>query len=211
MALETRDLDYVELREASPTELAQVIRDASELIDQSKGRIEEIRGRSFLRKLFRNNTRDLANAMCDQNEAMRLFMKILQTVAWINMNNTVVLGQLWENLNELADQGRGFQNEYMEMATSYVAATYASAVTFNKQFADMEQRLTDQENVSQSHATKLSQIEQQVAQIGQCTLALQRRLDLEHSRVDRIKRVCIVSAFISICLGAIIVAALAMS
>lgn len=141
-------IDEAKLRASCPGDVAQMIIEASELVEKSRQSAQEISNRGVLKSIISNNTRDLATAMLDQNRAMSLFLKMLQTTIWINLNNTVVLASINEELNK-QEKARGvYQNEYLEVAKNFLSQAYASAVAFKEQF---DQLFT----MSDQHSTEL--------------------------------------------------------
>ncbi|MEA5082015.1 hypothetical protein SDC9_59482 [bioreactor metagenome] len=129
-----------ELR-TNPKKIAAIIKEMSESIDDCKDDLCEIKNRGLLKRMTNNNTRDLASVMLKQNEAIGVFMNIIQAIIVLNLQNTFMLGQIQQELANLSETTGGFSNEYLDMAKEMLDESYQVALNSNKKIDLLEEKV----------------------------------------------------------------------
>lgn len=122
--------------ESNPKIIGENLRQLAVALQETKGDLESIKGRSFWKKITSNNTRDLAEAMLRQNDSISAFLVIVQSIVFLSMNNTVVLGGVMETLSKVEETNETRDNQYIALAKDYLGEALKSA----KRISDNERR-----------------------------------------------------------------------
>ena len=112
---------------ANPRGVGQELIKLTKELKEHKNNISEIKNRTLVKRLFANNTKDLANSMISQAEIMSSFMDLLKNITGMCMYNVVALTKLYDTLNEeskVVDQYGNVinevTNEFLVLAQSHV-------------------------------------------------------------------------------------------
>ena len=124
-----------------PKKIAAVIKEVSESIDNCKDDLCEIKNRGLFKRVMNNNVRDLASVMLKQNEAIGVFMNIIQAIIVLNLQNTFMLGQIQQELANLSEAPGSFSNEYLDMAKEMIDESYQVALNSNKKIDLLEEKV----------------------------------------------------------------------
>ena len=124
-----------------PKKIAAVIKEVSESIDNCKDDLCEIKNRGLFKRVMNNNVRDLASVMLKQNEAIGVFMNIIQAIIVLNLQNTFMLGQIQQELANLSETPGSFSNEYLDMAKEMIDESYQVALNSNKKIDLLEEKV----------------------------------------------------------------------
>jgi hypothetical protein len=122
-----------ELR-SNPNKLANLIVQISTEINECRNDLSALKERSFWKRTFSNNTRDLADSMIKQNDSISTFINIMQVLIGFNLHNAVVLGGLYQELSNVSGNILLTENEYFNLAKDYISETLTAAQKTNKKF-----------------------------------------------------------------------------
>lgn len=128
---------------SNPKELAKTIVTLSKDIEECRNNLTSIKDRSFWKRTFSNNTRDLADSLIKQNDTISTFMNIVQVLIGFNLHNAVVLGGLYEELNNVSGQTKVSNNEYFQLAQDYIGETLIVAKKTNKKFDEFDSSISN--------------------------------------------------------------------
>lgn len=116
-----------------PKKLGEMIVALAEDIESCKDDLTELKERNVFKKLFSNNTRDLADSMLKQQDTISMFLTIVQSLIVLNFSNTAVLAGIHDEIAK-HEKGRGdFSNSYLNMAKEYLAQSIESAKRINEE------------------------------------------------------------------------------
>ena len=177
----------------SPKRAAEAVFDLSRQvqdIERCKGDAEQLRNRNWFRRMFSNNTRDIAEILLGLNNTMSAFLSIVQALIAFNMFNTTRLATLYNTLLKCEKQGKGFQGEHLEFAKAYVEQAYATAKQFRKWRTDQDacldtikQQLLQRaeyekrkDSLDQQQSQKLDELGRSVTAVEDQLASLERRL-----------------------------------
>ena len=105
----------------NPQKVGELIFQLAEDIEACKKNLSGIMNRDFFKRVCSNNTCDLEDAMLKQNDTITLFVNIVQSLILLNLNNTVILTGIQDELTK-HQKGRGnLSNKYIEIAKEYIA------------------------------------------------------------------------------------------
>ena len=129
-----------ELR-TDPKKIAAIIKEVSESIYECRGDLCEIKKRGYIGRIMNNNVGDLASVMLKQNDAIGVFMNIIQAIIVLNLQNTFMLGQIQQELANLSEVPGSFSNEYLDMAKEMIDESYQVALNSNKKMDLLEEKV----------------------------------------------------------------------
>ena len=121
-----------------PKTISDLITKIAEEIEECKDDLMEIKNRSFWKKMFSSNTRDLADAILKQNDTISVFLNIVQALIMFNMHNLVLLSEIQNELCKHEESKGDFQNKYINMAKEFITESYNSAVTYKNKIEKQE-------------------------------------------------------------------------
>jgi hypothetical protein len=136
-----------------PKELGEIIVELATAIESCKDDLQKIRERSIWRRLFANNTRDVADVLIKQNDTISLFLHIVQALTILNVNNSAVLAGIQEQLCRFQDKRGTFTSKYLQMASDYISAALAAARRVADQLDRHSAQLDGLHSDLQSHKT----------------------------------------------------------
>lgn len=113
--------------ENNPEIIAENIKLLAIALKETKGNLEEIKGRGFWKKITCNNTKDLAEALLKQNDSISAFLTIIQGILFLSMNNVAVLGAIMDSLTKAETANELRDNEYATMAREYLGEALKTA------------------------------------------------------------------------------------
>lgn len=116
-----------------PKQLANMIVDLAKEIEACKDDLKQIRERNVFKRIFSNNSRDVAEVLIRQNDSMSLFLQIVQALTFLNFYNTAVLGGIQEQLCRFQNKRGEFTSKYLQMANEYISEALTSARGINDQ------------------------------------------------------------------------------
>jgi len=126
----------------NPTKLGELIFQLADDIESCKEDLSTIKNRGWFDRMCSNNTRDLADAMIKQNDTISLFLSIVQSLIVLNLNNTVILAGIQDELTK-QETGRGdFSNKYVAMAKDYLTQSITSAKKLIDKLDSHENRIS---------------------------------------------------------------------
>ena len=173
-----------ELRK-NPNAIANAIATLAEDIETCKGDLTKIKHRSIFKKIFKNNIRDLADAMIKQNDTISTFLNIIQSLIFINVNNIIMLGGIMEKL-KMHEKARGLSgNKYINLAKEYLIESISAAQKTNKKLIDNESNIIDIKNKI-IEKNKLD--EEQSRLINKLERDLSRKNNLDDDQTQKIKQ-----------------------
>ncbi len=111
----------------NPKKIADMIVDLSKEIKECKEDLSQIKERGFFKKLFTNNVRDLSEVMIKQNDSISLFLNIVQSLIFLNMNNLIVIAGIQKALFKHEEKDSLKENEYYNIACEYIETAVDSA------------------------------------------------------------------------------------
>ena len=88
---------------ANPEAFSLLIKAVDSNLSLSKGNTESIRDRSFFKKVFSNNIKDLADVLFQQNQTLAAIFVMSQIQSMSGAASAKLLGQLLENSKDEAD------------------------------------------------------------------------------------------------------------
>jgi DNA repair exonuclease SbcCD ATPase subunit len=127
----------------NPEEIAEAIHQLAVDIEECKDNLEGIRDRKIFKRIFNNNTRDLAEAMISQNDTISTFLNIVQALILLNLNNCAILAAVMDKLNSFQDSTSDSGNRYLAMAKDYIRESIEASKTTNKKFDTLQQNIED--------------------------------------------------------------------
>jgi hypothetical protein len=113
--------------ETNPAVIGESIAQLALSIEDTKSGLSSIQDRGFWKRLTSNNTRDLAEAMIQQNDTISAFLTIIQGVIFLSMNNLVVLGGIMDSIKNQEKTNGVRDNKYIGMAKDYLSEAIKSA------------------------------------------------------------------------------------
>lgn len=113
--------------EQNPEIIAENIKLLAIALKETKGNLEEIKGRGFWKKITCNNTKDIAEALLKQNDSISAFLTIIQGILFLSMNNVAVLGAIMDSLTKSENANELRDNEYATMAREYLGEALKTA------------------------------------------------------------------------------------
>lgn len=130
-----------------PARIGRLIHELASDIDSCRGDLSVIQNRSWFKRMFANNSRDLAEAMIKQNDMIFLFLNVVQALIMLNMYNLVFLAGVQEELVS-QEKGRGdFDNKYVQMAKEFLKKSLDNARAVSEKLgahSEGIERLTNQ-------------------------------------------------------------------
>lgn len=173
-----------ELR-SNPKELANMIATLSKDIKDCRNDLTGIKDRSFWKRTFSNNTRDLADALIKQNDTVSTFVNIVQVLIGFNLHNAVVLGGLYDEMTKVSGEAKTTNNEYFQLAQDYIGETLKAAKNTNEKFdefgnsiSNINTELKEKEQIDREQSEILSFLKQKYAEKEK--LDIQQSEDIEH-------------------------------
>jgi len=173
-----------ELR-SNPKELANMIATLSKDIKDCRNDLTGIKDRSFWKRTFSNNTRDLADALIKQNDTISTFVNIVQVLIGFNLHNAVFLGWLYDEMTKVSGEAKTTNNEYFKLARDYIGETLKAAKNTNEKFdefgnsiSNINTELKEKEQIDKEQSEILSFLKQKYAEKEK--LDIQQSEDIEH-------------------------------
>lgn len=121
----------IDQKERNPIKLAKVITELSKNLKENRKEIEKIKERNVFERLVNNNTRDLALLIIKQNDITSHLFIMFKILLEFSLRNTSSVSELYSELNKISELQENNENEFFEMAKSYVGECNKAAKRYN--------------------------------------------------------------------------------
>jgi len=165
-------LTLAELEHDSPSDIARLLFDLSEIAD-GQNLAPDTPGLQIFDRLIADDSKKLKDIMLDQDEVVFSFSAVFQFVLWSNIDRSERLEEILNTLQELKAQGGRGENKFIRVVEDTIERTMASRKAVNAKMAALTAHLQQlQERPgedSEAVAQKIKAITRQLDQLHQET------------------------------------------
>jgi len=125
----------------NPALISQDLYDLGSLLDDNKMELNSIKDRGVFKRMFSNNTADIAEQMLKQNEALSLFLNVLQSVVVLTSYNSVHIANIYEKFNIKTNTDKSVTNKYFSYAKEFLQGAMTSTAKVKQKFDTIDENI----------------------------------------------------------------------